>query len=246
MIIALVLSGFFIYDVAFSKKPVLNYRNYRGNCCEIKSEEIKEELPEGAKELKYEIDTGAVEFRVDGGTDLLVTGVHKSNFTTLKKETDSEGDLSILNIETPARGMGYRFWERDSFINSFNLKLNQNLPISLDVDSGASTLDFNLSDLLVKKVGIKAGASTIYTKLGEKTENGAKLEYDCGASTIKLDIPKNYGVKVIYLAGLTSKNLPGFTDEGENTFLSENYQTAEKKIEVVVKAGLSTLEISRY
>ncbi len=246
VIVLLLLSGLFIYDVAFSPKSIIYTGQNREECCTTTTDEFIEELPTDTEEVEYTVKTGAVDFKIQDTSEKLLEGNLESNFTKADVSVTNKNKIARLTLETTSKFENYSMHMFRSFVNKLTLKLNKNLPLKLKVENGASTMNFDLSPYKLKQFIVKAGASTVKIKLGVEILDGADLELDTGASTVTVDVPKEIGVKLTNESGLTTKNLSGFNKENDNLYYSDNYNTAAKKITISFKAGASTLNINRY
>jgi hypothetical protein len=161
----------------------------------------------------------------------------------LKTSTSGNEVTAVLNTASSHRNM--MFFLRD-FRNQLNLKLNDNFPIDLDVATGASDLNFDLSGIKLSNFILRAGASNIDIRIGTTVQNGAKADIQAGASDINIEVPQEAGVKIIAESGLTSERFEGFNKKADDTWESEGYEAAAKKITVELRAGASSVEVIRY
>lgn len=193
------------------------------------------ELPANVKKMKLEINTGAVNLKLSDGSKM-IDGTLKSRSLTADLQVKVESDVAILTLDTPSN------YEYFSGSNYLDLKMTDQIPVELIINAGASTINLDLAKIKLAGLTIKAGASTINMTAGE-IENLAKLNFDAGASTIKLNFTKDQGVKIINESGLSTKVFPQFTLIGDNIYQSLNYDQMVKKCEVNFKTGVSTLEV---
>jgi hypothetical protein len=156
----------------------------------------------------------------------------------------TESGMQSVNISTKSNKSNTWLW-LEGIKNKLTLALTDKLPVELTVDSGASTLNLDLEQYILSALTVDAGASAIDIRLGEKVKNGAKIVVDAGASTIKISLPKGVGTRIKFDSGLTTKNLSGFTENG-SYYENESYKTSEKKIEIELKAGVSTIDVVQF
>jgi hypothetical protein len=244
MVAAVIVSALFIYDAVFSRNPlVVHLDSVRENVQGTKKD-ISVEASSGIKGARVKIDSAAVEINIDGATDKLMEGKLTSNVFSPVISNKADAGLQIVNLSTKSQKSNTWLW-LEGIKNKLNLAFSDNIPLEMTVDSGASTLNLNLEKYILSALTVDAGASAIDLKLGDKIENGAKVVVDAGASTIKISLPKTIGVRVKLDSGLTTKNLNGFTQNG-GYYENEAYKTAEKKIELEIKAGVSTIDVLQY
>ena len=66
------------------------------------------------------------------------------------------------------------------------------------------------------------------------------------ASQLTLYLPKDAGCLVNSSFALVDDSFPGFIAEDENTMVTKNYSSAEKKIVINLKGALGDFEIKFY
>lgn len=155
------------------------------------------------------------------------------------RDIDGEGFLEIEERKVT------HLFTYESKIHQWDLKLNTTIPLSLKIDTGASNNDLDLSSLKIVEFDLDTGASNNKIRFGESTSIKAKV--DGGASNIKIFIPHLIGVKIKADTALTANNLDtlGFEKKG-NIYISRNFSTAEKQLDLYLDIGASTLKIELY
>jgi len=129
--------------------------------------------------------------------------------------------------------------------NSWKIRLNSTIPLSLKVDTGASSNDLDLSSLRITEFELNTGASKNNIKFGKI--NSIHAEIDGGASSIKILIPRSIGVRIKTDMALATHNFDtlGFEKKGD-IYFSENYSTADKTLDLDLDVGVSNLKIEFY
>jgi hypothetical protein len=103
-------------------------------------------------------------------------------------------------------------------------------------------MNMDLSDLQLTKLDIDTGASSLDLILGDKVDQ-ANISIEAGASSLDITVPKTVGVRVNIDAGLSSKNLNDLEKVDDNTYQSEGYDEAEKKADINLDIGVSSLNV---
>jgi hypothetical protein len=125
--------------------------------------------------------------------------------------------------------------------NNIDLQLNTNIVYSIFLETGATSIDYDLSKFKIEDFSIKSGASKIDIIAPEY--NG-KININSGVSKIDIAIPGNVGAKVILDTGISLKDLDeNFSKQKDNVYLSNNYDTAEYRIDVKIDSGISQINI---
>jgi hypothetical protein len=189
-------------------------------------------------DASIDIKAGATNLTLNGGAEKLVDGTYNSNGADLVETSNVVGTQQLVTLETKSWGHGWfnPFGHRQNL----DLKLNNDLPLNLDVDAGASTAHIDLTNVSVKTLKLDMGASTIDLTFGKKLDV-ATATLKTGATTLDLRFPRDLGVRLDLDAGVTTKTLPEFADQGEGVYLSTSYSTATKKLNLTLDAGVSTI-----
>ncbi|KKW22510.1 MAG: hypothetical protein UY65_C0023G0018 [Parcubacteria group bacterium GW2011_GWA2_51_12] len=94
----------------------------------------------------------------------------------------------------------------------------------------------------VTDFNLDTGASSLDLIFGDKQAT-SRVAVDAGASSINITIPRTVGAKLVVDGGLSSRNFQDFRSLGEGEYESENYASAQKKVEINIDAGVSSLNV---
>ena len=185
------------------------------------------------------IKTGAANLNVSGGSSDLVSGNLKSNITRLETDNEIKDGKSDTIIETTGstRFFGGRL------TNDLNINLSDETPFALTVDSGAAKMDIDLSTIAAEDVDINTGASSLDLIVGSKAVN-ANYSISAGASSIRINLPKEIGAKISTASALTSKNFTDFRQINQNSYESDNFSSTDRKVYINIEAGVSSIDIN--
>ncbi len=115
----------------------------------------------------------------------------------------------------------------------------------IDLNAGASSVNYDLSKFKVRKVSLDGGAGSFKITLGDKYPD-VKVDIEAGASSLTLRVPENTGCDLDITAVLSGKHLPGFQKVSNGHYQTENYDKAKNKIHLNVDAAVSSFRIIRY
>jgi hypothetical protein len=243
----LLITTYLIYDLSFASTPYLLDNNWRaklGREVNVREESFELERDLSAELVKYKIKVGAINGDIKGTTDMALVGKFTSNFLGLSRESSTLNKTQLIEL-TGENSHGPMMWFGRKFQNKLELALTKEVPVALEVDCGASSLDFDLSEYTLSSFTLSAGASDIYLKLGEKIKNGALIEIKGGASATELEIPKNIGARIKSDDGLTANDFQGFTKQGEY-YVNEAYESAAIKVDITFQTGASAMMVKQY
>lgn len=188
------------------------------------------------------IDMGAIDMKLRGGTGSLIAGRYESNSAQLVIESGNSETAQSITLHGKQK-TSRPFW-LGHYKNSVDLTIADDLPIELAIDSGAASLDLDLSAIQLKKLTVDAGASSMDLKLGDTLERSA-VDISSGASSIDISIPKTVpGVRLLLDAGLSGKTLPAeFKNLGNGVYETAAYAGEGKKLDLNIDAGASSIDI---
>lgn len=198
----------------------------------------------GVKQVEVSVKAGASTLQV--GTvkgDNIAELKFESNIATLVESSKIIGDSQFISLAMDTnKGNG---WMMGDTRNVWKINLTKDLPLTLNIDAGASSADIDTSGSALKAMIIKTGASSMSVKLGDK-QDVTSLVIESGVSSIVVKVPKGSGVHVKLDNGLTSNSLDGLVKVGDNTYESLGYGQSKKQINITSKIGLSSFTIERY
>lgn len=193
-----------------------------------------------AKSADIRINTGASQLTIGGGSAQLLSGQQEFNFGQLDISSRLNGEEQIATLSSINSG---GWWWFGSMKNNINLTMNNDLPAKLTIDGGAMTMNLDLITVPVSDLTVKSGASDVTLALGDKVDS-TRARISAGASKLRVSLPKTVGVRLTVNAGASSKTLTDFTSLGDDRYESTNYATTEKKMDLDIEAGASTIDLS--
>lgn len=200
-------------------------------------------LENGVTQTEVEIKTGASQLEVvSADTDNVIDVSVEDSNSELTKSTRTADGTQYVRI---ASENNHGWWMMAPSKSDWAVTLTERVPMKLQIKAGASSTNADLSKLNLTSLRLDAGASSTELKLGNKAPE-LKVDIDSGVSSIKIMVPKDSGVSLKFKGGLSSKDVADLKEQSEGEYRSDNYSTAASKVDLVVDAGLSSLEIVRY
>lgn len=196
---------------------------------------------------RIDIDYGAGKLSLIGGTTYFWEGEFEKK-PVIKTEIDSF--LQKVKIKTREKSFSWSccsfcFNKRES--NNWDIRLTEEIPLEIYIDAGACELDLDMSTLKVKVLDLDIGATEVDMKFSELIPE-VTVNIDAGVSSLKINIPEEFGVKVNLDSGLSLHNLKklGFKEKRESIYYSPNYSNTEKRIELNMSLGVSIFKLKFY
>lgn len=200
----------------------------------------------GAGEARLTLSHGAGRIRVSGAAapGMLVSGQFTGGVVQRLNRT-----ASLVELELSAdigRGMDFPFpwiWGPTSALD-WTLGLSSEVPLSLEVRTGASELSLDLTDLKLKDLRLETGASSSEILLPERA-GMTRASIKGGATSVRLHVPSGVAARIASEGGLAEFKVDTArfprTDRG---YQSTDYATADNKVEIRVEVGLSSVSIT--
>jgi hypothetical protein len=195
------------------------------------------------KEAKILLNIGAADVKI---SSLARSSFNLYDFTYVSEagmtvNDKSFGDIADVTLSEKESSTFYRFNKR-----SLDLKLSTAIPTNLTVNSGATNLDFDLSDILITDLGISCGASSGKIKIGDRS-NKVNISLSTGASDFKILLPKNYSIWIESKVALTSESYGSLgLEKNGQSYKSKDFDTSKNQIKVTINAGVSSFDITTY
>jgi hypothetical protein len=198
---------------------------------------------ESAKDANITIKDGAGNITIRSSSAVpLVKASLESNFMNLTQSSRTSNGTQ--SVELAVENSGGRWWRGD-LKNDLTVTLTESLPLSLTVNSGASNINADLSKVELSNLTLDAGASNLDIKLGNRSST-TDVDLDAGMSNIKFRIPRSAGIRIIMESPMSDLSMPELEKVDEDTYESESYTSAERKINIDGHMGMAKFSIEYY
>lgn len=203
------------------------------------SESEKFDIPlQDAKSVRYRFSHGAGQIIITGGAPA-GRALAGSSANGLNETSHSDGDRLEVRIEAGASFVPF-VGPSDG---AWRFQLTQEVPVSLKVETGASQLDMDLTNVLASHIELETGASS--SSVIMPARGVSLLELEAGAASINITIPQGVAGRIRIKEGLTSLNVDTnrFPQLDSRLYQSADFDTAANRAEVNVEAGLGSITI---
>ncbi|MFJ7737375.1 toast rack family protein [Lysinibacillus sp. NPDC097287] len=213
-------------------------------CISFVTEEDKEESisvkKDKAKELDVELNLDLGEITVQKGAKEWVEGSAIYNLKKLKPQVqyDLRRDIGEVVIEHKDQN---RF-KISEIKNEWNLKLTDEIPINLSVNTGAAMANLDLRGLKIQDLDIETGVGELSIDLRGDWEKSFETDIETGVGQTTVYLPSEVGVKITIEKGIGTANVVGFISKGDNIYVNEAYEDA--KVILTVNAEMGVGEVS--
>ncbi len=193
----------------------------------------------GAAKVALDFDHGAGSVAVSGGAPAGV-GMAGVKGTAMDLKSHISGDTLTVDVDAgptfiPFLGPEGGVWR---------FQLTEEVPVSMKVNSGASNLDFDFTNVKLAFIGVDTGASSLKIKF--PAQAGYTLaDIESGAATVELIVPEGVAARVRVEQGASSVNIDQarFPTVNADLYQSPNFNEAANKVEISLEGGASTITV---
>lgn len=123
------------------------------------------------------------------------------------------------------------------------MNLTPDIPLRLDVNSGASETKLNLTDLKITVLNVDTGASSTSISLPAKA-GLTDVRIDAGAASVDIQIPEDVAGRIRVESGLAgihidTKRFP----KSAGIYMTPGYDEAENKADIFIHAGVGSIDV---
>ncbi len=215
---------------------------FSGDRRSLHTQEFSQAFDKNTRHGVLTLNDGGGTFTINGtSADNLIEATAQSDIGDYIFKTDKSGRTMSVNLKYEEGNNHWRWGVK----NTLDMRLNPAADWTIDASMGACKVDFDLSPFKVTSADIKAGASKIKIRLGNKADT-TNLNFDTGASSLVVYLPASSGCQIKDQAEMSTKSFPGFVKGDDGYYTSSNFSTARKKIFMDVNAGVSSIKVLTY
>jgi hypothetical protein len=199
--------------------------------------------PKDAQSARAQLEMGAGELNLTGGSDKLMEGDFSYNVSDWKPKVSyavsgKKGELVVKQGSAKGVGLSGRARAR----NEWDISLNDEVPTDLVVQMGAGESDLDLDSLALKGLDLQMGAGKTTVDLTGDYAKGfdASIEGGVGEATVLL--PSEVGVKATAEGGLGKINAEGLKKVGDS-YVNDAYGESDVNLSVDVKGGVGQINL---
>ncbi len=196
------------------------------------------------QQAELNIAGGATVYELEDTTANLFDAEVDQSWGNYSLEKVSKDSIEVLNFRMKNHNKKWNF-DSDTKANEVRLRLNKKPVWDINVETGAGETNFDLTPFKVRNLKFKGGAASFEVKLGEPVTI-TDVVAETGVAEIKISVPSTAGCKIKVESGLSSKDFEGFTQQADGSYITSNYNSSAKKINISLKGGLSDFEVNRY
>jgi hypothetical protein len=193
---------------------------------------------EGCRRASIKINHGAGELLIDdrASTDELINGSFVGGVDhQVRRGVDDAGVV----LKVPSQNIPMFSGEA----LNWTVGLNPNIPISLDLEVGASKNILNLTNLQVKGLKLQTGASATEISLPARAGE-TQVEVHSGMAGVDIRVPDGVSARIRARGGLYELNVDTnrFPNAG-GEYRSPDYDMAANRVDIDVETGMGGIKV---
>jgi hypothetical protein len=200
----------------------------------VRTETERVEL-DGAQEVDVHLRMGAGGLTLTGGADALAEADFTYNVPAWKPTIDYVvgGDEGELWIEQPE----VKRLSLETYRYEWDVRLNDDVPMALDVALGAGEGEIDASHLSVSELDLKMGVGGVELDLTGDRERDVDVTITGGAGEATVLLPAEVGVRATVKGGLGDVDSVGLTTDGD-AYVNDAYGHSPTTITLTIKGGV--------
>jgi hypothetical protein len=193
---------------------------------------------QGAQKVNFDFDHGAGQVQVTGGAP---TGVAVTGIKGVGMDVSSHLDGDVLSVDVDAGPTFVPFIGPEGGMWQF--KLTNDVPVSLDVDAGATSMSFDLSSVKLNRFKMDTGASS--TSLVLPRDGQPYVEVESGAASVDITVPDGMAARIRVEGGASSMSIDQvrFPQVDGDLYQSPDFESALNKAEIRLKGGANSVSV---
>jgi len=193
-----------------------------------------------AKSVRVEINLGAGSLEVSGGAEKLLEANFNYNVAKLKPEVEYSGGTLVVR-QPEINGLPV-LRDITDYRNEWGLRLNDEVPMDLNVDVGGGTSNLQLAGLSLTGLEVNLGAGNYTVDLSGDWARNLDVTIDAGAAFLTVRLPRDVGVRVKVESGPHTIDATGLTKDGE-FYTNAAYGVSDVTLQIDLQAGIGTINL---
>ena len=158
----------------------------------------------------------------------------------MNRESHLDGDRLDVKVEAgpsfiPFLGPAQGVWR---------FQVTQEIPVTLTVEAGASSVNIDLHDVLASRLELKTGASS--SSVTVPARGVSMVDIESGAASINVRVPEGTAARIRVREGANSLHVDTnrFPRLDSGFYQSPGYDTAADRAEINIEAGLGSVTVA--
>jgi hypothetical protein len=190
--------------------------------------------------VRVDLNMGAGNLHVDGGTQKLMRADFTYNVPSWKPYVRySTGPVhGNLTIEQPSARTAHAVGQK----YEWDVRLNRDVPLDVNVRFGAGHADLNLGHLTLRTVEVNMGVGRLNLDLRGSPKRNYEVRVQGGVGEAIIHLPSGVGVDAEAEGGIGSINAPGLRHEGQR-YRNAAYEHAKVRVHLEIHGGVGAIRL---
>ena len=215
--------------------------NSKGNTKMSVNGTFNEPYNANIKVARLNISGGGTVYNLSDTTNQLFNAATKDDNAKYVLSQSKDDSVYVLDFHMNKHN-GFNF---GSDKNQADMRLNPNPEWEIDVETGATKLDFDLSKFKIRQLKLHGGAASFDVKLGAPLAM-TDVDISTGVSSVDINIPQNAACSIETDSGLSDNHFEGFNKTDDNNYETPGFDAAKNKIHIHISGGLSDFKVRKY
>lgn len=197
-----------------------------------------------AETVSTQIRMGVGQLNISGGSDALMNGEFTYNVEAWRPEVEYtvNGRNGVLVVRQPEYDVETAGIPTDDIRYEWDLRLNEAVPMDLDIQLGVGESELNLGGLNLSTLNINTGVGQAVVDLTGAWNQSADVRIEGGVGEALIRLPSDVGVRLQSQTGLGNMMIDGLTSEGDY-YVNDAYGQSDVTLDVSVRGGVGQLTI---
>jgi hypothetical protein len=193
----------------------------------------------GATHANVELDIGAGELNLRGGSAKLIDGAFTYNVSGYKPviENSSNGSHAVVTVKQA----GNNGWGGNAH-NTWNLNLGDSALLDLAVNCGAGQAQMVLGDVNLRSLDVHMGAGQVDLDLRGHPSRDYDVNISGGVGQATVRLPEGVGIRADAHGGIGSIDVSGLSKQGDH-YENDSYDRAKVNIHLKIDGGIGEIRI---
>ncbi len=160
----------------------------------------------------------------------------KNDISSLRADLSRQGTVGTLSLDA----INQQYWPNGGVL--WNISLTEKIPLALDINTSASSLNLDLNNLNLSSLNMDINAGSCDLKL--PVPNGVlETQIKANAASVSIDIPDNAAARIQASSNIATLNVGSRFNKRGNDYVTSNYDASTNRIELILNTNVGTVTV---
>lgn len=197
-----------------------------------------------AESAHVDIKMGVGQVNIDSGTNDLLEADFTYNVEDWKPDVDYRinDDVGRLTIRQPDDEGRIGGIPDDDIEYQWDLKLNDEVPVDLEVKLGVGDSHLDLRGLKLTELDVQMGVGEVEIDLTGDWDQSFDVDIKGGVGTTRVHLPQDVGVRVETRTGIGAIDVHGLIRNGD-VYTNAAYEGADVVLDLTIQGGVGEIQL---